>query len=990
MTTQPDTDSLRDGERRTVSILFSDMHGFSALSEQLDPEEIDSIMSRVFGAYREIVERQDGTVEKYIGDALVAVFGVPHVHEDDPERAVNAALDFLGEMNRLNSDLARRGLKLQFRTAIHTGLVTTGNRGAHRVVTGHAMSIASRLEQLAPLNGILVSQSAKEQCENDFYFGPARDCQIKGSQEAITAYPVVGRAQRPYPSEAIFCGRPNILKQLTARYVKHSPASPACVAVTGDAGIGKTALMGRFLDHVRTFPGFHSPILYARARRFHSRPLEAFGEAIANWAGLQPDAAEPDNQRRLLHAVQIEHDTAEAFLQYLYGSGSADTNRSFSTLARILAALAHQYKEAPYSVILCIDDAGYLDQPGRELLQYHMSTDTAQVFCLLADRTAPPLATDTLTVPPLDSQEAHELIDRLHPDPMDAPVRSRIMQACQGNPLFIREFVRFVREHPDSSQLPFTVQNIFLSSIDRYPAPVRNLLKKLTVFVLNFTPEDALFLQEHTNSDHSIVTQALQDFEQHGLLIHSGGSYSFRHSAFKKAVYDSLLHHNRRILHRIIADRMRESAQPHTLRLLHHLIAAEQHSEAAELLANAPQRFLNLEYEPYISAVLQHAQSLPHRERIQLLFTRSALLFNNGQITQAEHSLHEIIALALEQRSASSLATACHLLTGYNLKSGAYDKAYLNGCKALRSYPDDPVSRGHKQNVLGLLASSELLRGHIQAAEYLLKDLAGLADPDSMTVRRARGEHALLQGDYTRALQLTSVQIEHRDGSPASDISDRDFAASLQLLTASAYWQRCDYPAIRQLVPGALELHGGLFAALCTLHAYLAAAEWHEGQPDPRLLEQARLYLYRISNDFDRIAALAALCDALLHMQEPGSAEEYARQGLALGLHHSISQHTTTLQMAMVEICDHRGDQDSARFFLQEAGFLLDHGMYCQRKDRILYHGYSLRLMAGDAHLHRSRLVSLVEEEQAAIASDELFSCWRSARSYGMIAGESE
>ncbi|MFW6364116.1 MAG: adenylate/guanylate cyclase domain-containing protein, partial [Spirochaeta sp.] len=198
---EPHDNFLRDGERRTVTILFSDMQGFSELSEHMDPEEIDSIMNTVFDAYREIVERQEGTVEKYIGDALVAVFGVPRIHGDDPQRAVHTALDFLDEIAKLNSELSKRNLQLQFRTGIHTGLITTGHRGEHRVVTGHAMSIASRLESHAPPNGILVSIETKEQCENDFVFSSPAKYAIKGSRQPITAFKVLSRAAQPYPSE---------------------------------------------------------------------------------------------------------------------------------------------------------------------------------------------------------------------------------------------------------------------------------------------------------------------------------------------------------------------------------------------------------------------------------------------------------------------------------------------------------------------------------------------------------------------------------------------------------------------------------------------------------------------------------------------------------------------------------------------------------------------------------------------------------------------
>ena len=123
----PATENLRAGERRNVTVLFADMQGFTSLSERMDPEEMDGLMTRIYGAFESIVKRYDGTVEKYIGDALVAVFGVPTLHEDDPARAISAAIDYLAESAVLNE--TRHGDAIAFRVGVNTGLITTGRRG---------------------------------------------------------------------------------------------------------------------------------------------------------------------------------------------------------------------------------------------------------------------------------------------------------------------------------------------------------------------------------------------------------------------------------------------------------------------------------------------------------------------------------------------------------------------------------------------------------------------------------------------------------------------------------------------------------------------------------------------------------------------------------------------------------------------------------------------------------------------------------------------
>ena len=142
------------------------MKDFTSISEHMDPEEMDNLMSGIFSGFESVVKNYGGEVEKYIGDALVAVFGYPIIHEDDAARACNAALDFLEEVRKTNEGLAERESRIDFRIGINTGLITTGKRGDFEVVTGNTMNMASRLQDSAAPGQILVSQSTNEKCES--------------------------------------------------------------------------------------------------------------------------------------------------------------------------------------------------------------------------------------------------------------------------------------------------------------------------------------------------------------------------------------------------------------------------------------------------------------------------------------------------------------------------------------------------------------------------------------------------------------------------------------------------------------------------------------------------------------------------------------------------------------------------------------------------------------------------------------------------------
>ena len=148
------------GSRRTVTILFADVVGSTSLGEQLDPEALRGLLARYFERARTIVERHGGTIEKFIGDAIMAVFGIPAVHEDDALRAVRAAVELRDAIGELNVELARdRGVRVEFRIGVNTGPVVAGSRDAgSALVTGDAVNVAARLEQSAPAGAILIGQ----------------------------------------------------------------------------------------------------------------------------------------------------------------------------------------------------------------------------------------------------------------------------------------------------------------------------------------------------------------------------------------------------------------------------------------------------------------------------------------------------------------------------------------------------------------------------------------------------------------------------------------------------------------------------------------------------------------------------------------------------------------------------------------------------------------------------------------------------------------
>jgi class 3 adenylate cyclase len=181
-----------EGERKHATIMFSDISGYTRMTESLDPEEVKDILSLVFAKINEIIKSYDGFVEKYIGDAVMAVFGVPKAHEDDPIRAIRAAMEMNTEIEALNPQLEDRiGQPLTLHTGINTGLIVTGevdvNKGTHGLA-GDAINLASRLQGIAKAGEIIVGPETYNQSQNHFVFETLNPTMVKGKTKPVSIY----------------------------------------------------------------------------------------------------------------------------------------------------------------------------------------------------------------------------------------------------------------------------------------------------------------------------------------------------------------------------------------------------------------------------------------------------------------------------------------------------------------------------------------------------------------------------------------------------------------------------------------------------------------------------------------------------------------------------------------------------------------------------------------------------------------------------------
>jgi class 3 adenylate cyclase/tetratricopeptide (TPR) repeat protein len=454
------TTAVSGQARKTVTVVFCDVVGSTPMAEELDTERVRSIMTRFFSEMQAVLERHGGTVEKYIGDAVMAVFGIPALHEDDALRAVRAAADMRTALASLNDDLERTtGLSIATRTGVNTGEVVVGDLGGEESVIGDAVNVAARLQGAAPAGGILLGRDTYRLVRDAVRVGEATSLVLKGKGDAVTAYPLIGLVegqaapQRGEPARLV--GREAELRALDDAY-DLAVAGRECrvVAVVGDAGVGKSRLAAAFADG-----------LGERATTAVGRCL-SYGDGITFWpvaeavwhlAGVdadQPREAAAERVAALLDGAEdrdmlLDRVSAAAGL----GGGTPAMQETFWAIRRLIEWVA---RERPLA--LTFDDVQWAEPAFLDLLDYvvRSTRDVPVLIVCLARNELLEERPEWLTqlpnaapirLAPLHRDDTLDLIDDLlRGDRIEPGLRARIAEAGDGNPLFVEEILQMLRD----------------------------------------------------------------------------------------------------------------------------------------------------------------------------------------------------------------------------------------------------------------------------------------------------------------------------------------------------------------------------------------------------------------------------------------------------------------------------------------------------------------------------------------------------------------
>jgi class 3 adenylate cyclase/tetratricopeptide (TPR) repeat protein len=541
-------------QRKTVTVLFCDVTGSTAMGERLDPESLRQVLRRYFETARVVIEQHGGTVEKFIGDAVMAVFGVPVLHEDDALRAVRAAAGLRDALAGLNADLERDyGTTVTIRTGVNTGQVVTGTE--ERLATGDAVNLAARLEQAAAPGEIVIGPETWRLVRDAVTVEPLAPLELKGKSVPVAAYRLlsidVDALATSRRVETPLVGRATPLRMLRDAFANVIDGqSCSLFTVLGAAGVGKSRLTAEFLRDL------DATVLRGRCL--------SYGEGITYWPVITIVKQLLEGSEALAAAAELmerDGNVAAAIRTLLGEQVAATSSTEIAWAVRKLLECAADTKP----LVVVFDDVHWGEPTLFDLIEHigDLSRGAPMlVLCLgrpeLLDRRpgwgGGKLNATTVLLEPLNAHETEALIDELLPadSGFDAELRARIRTTAAGNPLFLEEIVAMVRESSSHDVIvPPTIKALLAARFDQLRPEERGVLERGSVEGQSFHRGAVeVMAPDARDVAGQLMTLVRKDLLRPDRAVFVGeDAFAFRHLLIRDAAYDSLPKASRAELH---------------------------------------------------------------------------------------------------------------------------------------------------------------------------------------------------------------------------------------------------------------------------------------------------------------------------------------------------------------------------------------------------------------------------------------------------------
>ena len=882
-------------ERKVVTVLFADLVGFTSRSEQLDPEDVRAMLAPYWLRLRSELERFGGTVEKFIGDAVVALFGAPVAHEDDPERAVRAALairDWIAE----ESDL-------HVRIGVNTGeaLVSLGALPAEGegMASGDVVNTAARLQSAAPVDGILVGERTYRATERAIEYREHEPVQAKGKASPVSVWEAVQARARfgvdlTQDLGAPLVGRDQELEVLRAAFGRAADEHiPQLVTIVGVPGIGKSRLLGEL------FRVIDDGNRLVRWRQGRSLP---YGEGVSFWAlgemvkaeagVLETDSAEATGRKLhdALDAALVEETERlwlESHLRPLVGLAADEPSgdrrgEAFAAWRRFFEALA---EERP--LILVFEDLHWADDGLLDFVD-HLVDWVTDVPLLVVGTARPELLArrpawgggkanaSTISLAPLTDDDTarlvHALLDR---SVLPADLQTALLERAGGNPLYAEEFVRMIAERGrEELELPGSVQGIISARLDALDGADKDLLQNAAVVGKVFWSGA---LAAIGGRDLFEVDERLHALERRELVrrarrssVAGESEYAFRHVLVRDVAYGSIPRAARVERHRGAAEWIESLGRPEDQAdlLAHHYLSALElarvagvdagvlEEAASNALRRAGERAIGLNAFASAARFLEEALELgvPEKEQPLVLFRFAAALHRSGDERRIERvgEAREALIAAGDPETA---AEACVLLAEAWWDQGQNERGREQLERARELVSDRP-------------ASASAARVLVEVSRYAM-----LADETDEAIRT--GREALEISEKLGLSELVPsalINVGSARGNSGDDGGIADLERAIEIATAT------NHPDLGRAYNNLAAMHSNVERAYELQLRGKEAADRLGNVPVGRFLEsQLMLSAFDLGrwDDFLRAAdEFIAACEA----GSPHYAESYARE----------------------------------------------------------------------------------------------------------------
>ncbi len=595
------------GERRHITVLFADVSGYTELAERLDPEEIKDIMNPLFEAVTKVILKYEGSIEKFSGDAVMALFGIPWSHEDDPVRAIRAAQEIHRTMGALSLELQNPiGHPLAVHIGINTGLVVTGeihsDDGTHQVA-GDTVNVASRLCDLAKADETLVGQTTSSQAEGFFFFERLEPVKVKNRTKQVQVYRVLGAKGLPSKTHRIsglradLIGRDGEMALLEKAVGNLLKGLGSVISISGEAGTGKSRLIEEFKS--RLDPGsikWYEGHAYAYTQNVPYYPLINLLNRMFQIEESDPPEIAREKAESMIKNIMGDGDAVLPYLgeilsiPYLEAvdinpdAWKAHLHRAFLTLMGALV------RRGP--TIIALEDLHWADPSSLELLCFLLAELNYPTLFLCIYR--PPLtifSRDHIRAMG-DSYRQVQLKDLLPPETqllvgsllrteaIPIPLQRVIQAKVGGNPFYVEEVINSLIESgilvdhdgdwrfPGTSQeimVPATIQGVITARLDRLDAAAKEILQEASVIGRTFYYE----ILESITTQEAPIDQYLHQLQELDLIrvrsTHPDLEYSFKHALIQEAVYDGLLKRQRQNIHERVGLALEKFCQERSL-----------------------------------------------------------------------------------------------------------------------------------------------------------------------------------------------------------------------------------------------------------------------------------------------------------------------------------------------------------------------------------------------------------------------------------------